>query len=235
MNKIKIIGFLALVGTVIILTECRIYNKAYSDYDRTTDFSRYRTFAWLPDRDTSNTTFNNQIIRNNTLNYFTHCMGERGLQAELDSPDVLLQLVVHSLPKQLTITSAVYQGSPAGGRYNPYYYPHPNNFYYHSPFFYSNTRYVTERYDYAESTITLNVFDRRLNRLVWTGSARGDLYDPAYMADNLHPAVYRILKSFPIKPLHREKARNHSATVKNPHRHTMSGNCNKVSDAPPVF
>lgn len=215
MNRIKIISFLALVG-LTAMAGCRAYNKVYSDYDRTVNFSRYKTFAWLPDRDTANTTFNNQIIRNNTLNYFTHCMGERGLQAEPDSPDVLLQLVVRSLPKQLTMTSAVY-GSPAGGRYNPYYYPHPNNYYYHSPFFYSRTTYVTERLDYAESTITLNVYDRRLNRLVWTGSAQGDLFDPAYMADNLHPAVFRILKNFPIKTLQRERARNHSANVQKQH------------------
>ncbi|HNE28337.1 MAG TPA: DUF4136 domain-containing protein [Saprospiraceae bacterium] len=216
MNWIKIIGFLAIAG-LTAMAGCRAYNKVYSDYDRTADFSRYKTFAWLPDRDTANTTSNNQIIRNNTLNYFTHCMGERALQAELDSPDVLLQLVVRSLPKQLTMTSAVYSGSPGGGRYNPYYYPHPNNYYYHSPFFYGNTRYVTERYDYAESTITLNVYDRRQSRLVWTGTAQGDLFDPAYMADNLHPAVYRILKKFPIKPLQREKARNHTATVQKQH------------------
>ena len=196
---------------------CRAYNKVYSDYDRTANFGRYKTFAWLPDRDTANTTFNNQIIRNNTLNYFTHCMGERALQAEPDSPDVLLQLVVRSLPKQMTMTSAVHSGSPGGGRYNPYYYPHPNNYYYHTPFFYSRTTYVTERYDYAESTITLNVYDRRMKRLVWTGTAQGDLFDPAYMADNLHPAVYRILKKFPIKPLQKEKARNHTATVQKQH------------------
>lgn len=218
MNWIKIIGFLAIAG-LTAMAGCRAYDKVYSDYDRTADFSRYKTFAWLPDRDTANTTFNNQIIRNNTLNYFTHCMGERGLRAEPDSPDVLLQLVVRSLPKQLTMTSAVHQGSPGGGRYNPYYYPHPNNYYYHTPFFYSRITYVTERYDYAESTITLNVYDRLLNRLVWTGTAQGDLFDPAYMADNLHPAVYRILKKFPIKPLQREKARNHTATVQKQHRY----------------
>lgn len=205
------------IPLILILSNCRAYDKVYSDYDRTANFGWYKTFAWLPDRDTSNTTFNNQIIRNNTLNYFTHCMGERALLAAPDSPDVLLQLVVRSLPKQMTMTSAVHQGSPGGGRYNPYYYPHPNNYYYHTPFFYSRTTYVTERYDYAESTITLNMYDRRLNRLVWTGTARGNLFDPAYMADNLHPAVYRILKKFPIKPLQREKARNHTATVQNQH------------------
>ncbi len=215
MNRIKIISFLALVG-LTAMAGCRAYNKVYSDYDRTMNFSRYKTFAWLPDRDTANTTFNNQIIRNNTLNYFTHCMGERELQAEPDSPDVLLQLVVRSLPKQLTMTSAAY-GSPAGGRYNPYYYPYPNNYYYHLPFFYSRTTYVTERFEYAESTITLNVYDRRLNRLVWTGSAEGDLYDTIYMADNLHPAVFRILKNFPIKTLQKERARNHTAKVQKKH------------------
>jgi hypothetical protein len=224
MKKIKIIGFLTLVG-LAAMAGCRAYDKVYSDHDRTADFAQYKTFAWLPDHDTANTTFNNQIIRNNTLNYFTHCMGERGLQAEPDSPDVLLQLVVRSISKQLTMTSAVY-GSPAGGAYNPYYYPHPNNYYYHSPFFYSRTAYVTERFDYAESTITLNVYDRRLNRLVWTGSAQGDLFDPAYMADNLHPAVFRILKNFPIKPLQREKSRNHTANMHNSiGHHPAKGRC----------
>lgn len=202
---------------MIILSNCTAYNKVYSDYDRTANFARYKTFAWLPDRDTANTTFNNQIIRNNTLNYFTHCMGERGLQAEPDSPDILLQLVVRSLPKQMTITSAVHQGSPYGGRHNPYYYPNPNNYFYPSPFLNGRTTYVTERYDYAESTITLNVYDHHLKRLVWTGTAKGDLYDPAFMADNLHPAVYRILKKFPIKTQLRERRRNHTATVEKQH------------------
>jgi hypothetical protein len=205
------------IPLILILSNCTAYNKVYSDYDRTTDFNRYKTFAWLLDSDTANTTFNNQIIRNNTLNYFTHCMGECGLQAEPDSPDILLQLVVRSLPQQMTITSAVHQGSNYGGRGNPYFYPNPNNYFYPSPFLSSRTTYVTERVDYAESTITLNVYDRRLNRLVWTGTAKGDLYDPAYMADNLHPAVYRILKNFPIKTQIKERRRNHTAIVEKQH------------------
>lgn len=205
------------IPLMLILSNCTAYNKVYSDYDRTANFTQYKTFAWLPDSDTANTTFNNQIIRNNTLNYFTHCMGERGLQAEPESPDVLLQLVVRSLPKQMSITSAVHQGSVYGGRGNPYYYPNPNNYFYPSPFLSARTTYVTERVDYTESTITLNVYDRRLNRLVWTGTAKGDLYDPAYMADNLHPAVYRILKNFPIKTQIKERRRNHTAIVEKQH------------------
>jgi hypothetical protein len=60
--------FLAIAG-------CGVYTNITSDYDRSIDFTKYKTFAWLPDKDTVGGEYNNQIIRNNARNYFTHCMG----------------------------------------------------------------------------------------------------------------------------------------------------------------
>ncbi|MBL8003071.1 MAG: DUF4136 domain-containing protein [Flavobacteriales bacterium] len=186
----------AVLVAVVLLEGCRLYTEVSSDYDRTADFTSYHTFAWLADKDTTSTPFNNQVIRNNTMNYFSHCMGERGLRAEVDSPDVLLELVVTSARKEVAVLSPAQYPS-----YNPYYYPFPNAYYYrgHTG---QGSHYTSGcaigKAGYNESTITLNVIDRRTNKLVWTGRAEGDLYDPVFIESNLHPAVFDILRDFPI-------------------------------------
>ena len=115
-GKIKI--FLLLIAFVL-LAGCGVYNNISSDYDRSVDFTKYKTFAWLPDKDSTNTPTNNQIIRNNTINYFSHCMGERGMKANVDSPDVLLLLVVKSEKKEYTTTSPTYYTYPSYNYSNP--------------------------------------------------------------------------------------------------------------------
>jgi hypothetical protein len=74
MRKPIIIAIAALV-----LNDCNAYNNFYSDYDKSADFSKYKTFAWLPNKaDTSNGAYNNKIIRNNIRNYFRQCTSGRG-------------------------------------------------------------------------------------------------------------------------------------------------------------
>ena len=194
---------------IILLTGCSVYNNISSDYDRSVDFTKYKTFAWLPDKDSTNTPTNNQIIRNNTINYFSHCMGAREMKANVDTPDVLLQLVVNSVKKETTVTSPVYNSYSNYYYSNPYYYPYPSSYYYRSQSFSNyynyNHGYITQKIEYTQSTITLNVIDRKENKLIWKGTAEGDLYDPSYIEDNLHPAVYDILNNYPVKPIHEHK------------------------------
>lgn len=202
---------------IIFFTGCSVYNNIYSTSDKTANFSLYKTFAWLPDKDSTNTPFNNQIIRNTTVNYFTHCMGERGMKANIDSPDVLMQLEIKSIHKEETVTTPSYlpnirpYSNYAIPYYhsNPYYYPYPNSYYYYAPYYYNyysySRTYTSQKVEYTQSTITLNIIDRKLNRLVWMGVAEGDLYDPAYIDENLHPAVYDILNDYPVKPIYEHK------------------------------
>lgn len=190
--------FLAIAG-------CGVYTKITSDYDRSVDFTKYKTFAWLPDKDTAQSEYNNQIIRNNTRNYFTHCMGERGYKISIDTPDVFLDLVITAVKKEKSVSTPGYT-YPSGWYYhNPYYYHYPSNHYYLHHYNYNYTTYVTQKVEYTEGAITLNIIDRKLNKLVWTGTAKGDLYDPSYIGDNLHPAVYDILDNYPIKPINGHK------------------------------
>jgi hypothetical protein len=197
-----------LLLIVLGLAGCDVYNNVYATSDEDTDFSKYKTYAWLPDRsDSINLPYNNEIIRNNIRNYFGKCFAERGYTLNVDSPDVLLRLSVENKKREQT---NVYYSTPY--YYRPYYYgsiyysPYPTSYYYRSTFPYPSDAYYTKT-EYIEGSITLNVLDRRQGKLVWTGTATGDIYDPSYINESIHPAVKDIMDQYPVQPLHKKGSR----------------------------
>ncbi|QEM07116.1 DUF4136 domain-containing protein [Mucilaginibacter rubeus] len=198
---------------IIMLAGCSsIYNVVSSDYDRSADFTKYKTFAWLPDKaDTANTSYNNEIIRNNIRNYFGQCISDRGYSFDAENPDVLMQLIITNAKKERVINAY-----PSSYYYSPYYY----GSYYYSPYrlgyyynYYSTFRYTypgpaypvaysaTQKQEYVNGAITLAFIDRKTGKLIWRGTAEGDIYDPSFISQDLHPAVHRILAEYPVKPL----------------------------------
>ena len=194
---------------IVMLAGCSTYSKVYSDSDKSTDFTQYKTFAWLPDKaDTANTPYNNEIIRNNIRNYYGQCMSDRGYSFDAENPDVLMQLVITNAKKEKTVPS--YSSTYY---YQPYYYG--SNYYHPYPFAYYYRNYptyvygyssllgypTTHKVEYVNGTITLNFIDHKSKKLIWTGTAEGDIYDPGMVNRDLHPAVHRILDQYPMKPL----------------------------------
>ena len=211
-------GLFAAGVFIVILNSCsqKVYKDIQSSYDKSVDFKRYKTFAWLPDKDSADAKTVFGIMRNSTVNYFTHCMGERGYKANIDSPDVLLELIIKSetkekedptLPKPYSTTTVTTHA-------NPYLHPLSNPFKYNKPFTYKYFNYPPEKQQpketYLKNSITLNVIDREQQKIVWSGSANADLSDTTYLQMNLHPAVYDILEQYPVKPFykHRNKTRD---------------------------
>jgi hypothetical protein len=230
-------AILPLTLLLLLLNGCTtLYSVLYTDQDESVDFTKYKTFAWLPHDDNENTPYHNQIIENNTKNYFAHEFMARTMTVDVNNPDILLELLVKSSDKTKTEQIPVFNNTPvqntnnpyanpynnshynpynyqpnynpyqyqATSPNNPYYSPYHNQYNYNVPVNYNtnySTGYTTRTVSYTESTITLNVIDRKQNQLVWTSVVQGDLYDPTQMSNNLHDAVHSILDSYPIKPI----------------------------------
>lgn len=198
----------ALVIISVFMGCSTTYNAVSFDYDRSVDFTKYKTFAWLPDRgDTASTPYNNEIIRNNIRNYFGQCMSDRGYTVDLENPDILMQLFITNARKERIVTYY-----PSTYYYRPYYYgsfyynPYPFTYYYRYYPSYVNNGYwsdysSTQKTEYVKGAITLNFIDKRSNKLIWTGTAEGDIYDPSMIGRDLHPAVHKILNEYPVLPL----------------------------------
>lgn len=208
--------------TFILLAfiRCEIYTDISTSADASTDFSKYKTFAWLPDQtDTTNLPYNNEVIRNNIRNYFGQSFAERGYSVNLDTPDVLLRVIIGTKKKQIEYVLSPYPWSNYYCNYyygSIYYFPYDFNYYYRYPSAYCYPYDdFTQKYEYIEGSITLNVIDRKLNKLVWSGTARGDIYDPAYYDENIHPAVEAIMKKYPVKPITKKtKIKNNESVHK---------------------
>jgi hypothetical protein len=213
---------------------CSLYSVVSTDKDETTDFIKYKTYAWLPDKDNSNNSLNNQIMRNNIKNYFSHeLIDNYSFEVNIDTPDVLMEVTVTLANKtrieEHPVTNTVpnyssnysygypYQNNPYPQNphsQNPYYTPQPNQYNYNgynnNNYNYNNnsyngyryqTTYVKEQHNYTESSVTINMIDRLRNELVWTSTAQADIYseNPEYVKSELHPAVHKMMKYFPIK------------------------------------
>lgn len=189
---------------ILILTSCSSYYYISSKKDFNTDFSIYKTFAWLPDiTDTVNLPYNNEIIMNNLKNYFGQKFSQRGCSVNLENPDLLLQIVVLNQMKDKVIVNMTRPGQYYNCKYyygSMYYNPYLNEYYYRQGDIYCYpSSYSVKQIEYLENSITLNVFDKNHNKLVWTGTARGDIYNPVYMNKHIHPAVKIIMNKYPIK------------------------------------
>ncbi len=203
MNK-----YLLTVAVMILISSCSTtYKTVYADYDKTVDFTKYKTFAWLKDvADTTNSPYNNEIIRNNIRNYYGLCLSDRGYRFDPDSPDILIQLVITNAKKQ----KVMYDYTPSS-YYRPYYYgshyytPYSYNYYFYDNAYYnfsytSGDRVSKQIIDYVNGAITLNFIDRKNKTVVWSGTAQGDIYDPSVIKKDLHPAIHRIIEQYPVKP-----------------------------------
>ena len=209
-------SFLAIIitaATCMILSSCGTYEHVYSNFDRSTDFSQYTTFAWLPDssakeiNEFANTAYDNDIVRNNAKNYIIHNLTRRGFIVSLDSPDLLVQLTLPNEKKERIVTYHAYPERYYyfhNHFYYPYYYPYYRSYTWygwnHRPFWHDDVTSVTRTY--VKGTITINIYDRAQKKLIWTGSAEGNIYDPAYVNYDVHPAIDRIMSRFPgrVKP-----------------------------------
>lgn len=204
-NKLYFFSGCILLFIVIILTSCRSYSTITSSKDLEADYSNYRTFAWLPDQiDSTNVPYNNEIIRNNIKNYFGQSFSKRGYTVNLEEPDILLKIIINNKKKEKIIVYSTFPGPYYRCKYyygSSYYFPYSSDYYYHNRSIYCYPEnFYTQKFEYYESSITLNVFDRVGNKLIWTGTARGDIYDPLYINKDIHPAVKSIMRKYPVKP-----------------------------------
>jgi len=210
----KIFSKLGLIA-IIALSGCAMLNTVYSNHDKSVDFTKYKTYAWLNSQKTqAPTPYYNDVVENNAKNYIDYHFKDRGYTVDTLNPDVLLELVLKSEKKTEEVqinnpynySDYTYYNYPYNQRYNNNLYYNDANYNHYGNYNYSrhysyNQSYSTKTRKYTQSAITINVIDRASNKMVWTGTAENDIYDSAYLKEEIHPAVVSILKQYPVKPI----------------------------------
>lgn len=183
------------LGFVFLLASCA--PAAHIEKDDTTDFSQYKTFAWLEkDKD-------GKKVNHNSKNDLTEQKVRQAVSKELEksagwketkkNPDVLLSydvLVERSVKQQ---SDPVYSRPFMRTFYNPYarrYF----NVYYPSQFMGYDNYDVPSR----EGTVTISMIDANTEKTVWQGWVTDEVDNRHMTAKEIQNSVKAIFKKFDI-------------------------------------
>jgi hypothetical protein len=176
----KIILFFA-VGLVLVLPSCSSITVSY-DYDKTANFSAYKTYAYTPE---ALSLAVGDLNRDRIIAAIDAEMAARGI-TKSDTPDALIDLLVKA-QERVTATA-----TNSGGYYGRYGYG--------GGFSTTNIDYN----QYVDGTLFINLIDKASEKMVWQGRGTKTLDEnasPEKRESNIKNAVKMIYGKFPVKPV----------------------------------
>lgn len=158
-----------------------------SDYDPQADFSGYRSWYWLPPRETGDPRIDNDLVAARIRRAIERTLSARGY-VKTSTGEGDFGVGYHGFIQAKTDVRTIdrYYGYGRGwGMYGPGY-----------------GGIATETYvdQYDEGTLIIDIVDTRSHKLVWRGSTRGRVSDdttPEERDERAQAAVDAILAEFP--------------------------------------
>ncbi len=186
MKKLLLIIFIG-----VLFASCSSV-KIKSDYDKTIDFSQYKTleyYGWAQDSDKILNRFDKERIEEAAGSEFK----KRGMEFVESGGDLVVALFIVTQDKtQVTATTTGYGGY--GGRYG--YGP---GWGYGGGMASSTTTY--NEYDYTVGTLAISVYDAKEEHLIWEGIAEGTINDnPQKREKSIPTTIAKIMATYPVKP-----------------------------------
>ena len=174
---------LLLIVTIALASACSSITTSY-DYDKTVDFTKYKTYNFTPEALKLGI---QELNRDRLLAAIDREMTARGF-TKSDNPDVLIDLLA-KLEEKRTATATTSGGGMYGyGRYG-----------YGGGFSTTTVNYD----DYTEGTLFINLVDRGTEKIVWQGRGTKTIVEnasPEKRESNINNGVAMIYTKFPIKP-----------------------------------
>ncbi|MCW3089800.1 MAG: hypothetical protein JWP81_869 [Ferruginibacter sp.] len=180
----------AIVVFAIFLTSCSV--TTHSETAAGVNFNNYQTFGWASaNGERKEDTVDNDIVDNNIKNAITTQLENKGWKETTQKPDVILDYNV-MVEKKVTRESEPVYSYP----YTHYYYSrwrHRRGYMY-----YPNDLlgYRTYNIPFKQGTLTVNMIDAKTNKLIWQGSAQGDVSSKTVSTREMQTDVTSIFKKF---------------------------------------
>jgi len=160
--------------------------KITTDFDETTDFSKYSSYeflGWQNDSDKALSEFDKKRMRD----AFHSELDARDLKKVDSDADMTISLYIVISQKTSTTAYTNYYGSSGYG------YRRGGRGWGNG---YSTTVYSES--DYLEGTLVMDVFDAENKELIWQGVATGTIKKPEKREKSIPKAVGKLMKKFPI-------------------------------------
>jgi len=163
--------------------------RVTTDFNTTTDFTRYNTFGWMENTGrTNDPRVSGDLMDQRFRRAIESELAAKGLQKMASGQPDLLVGYQALLDERVDVrTVNTYWGNTWGYRG-----------------VYAGGVAATETYasEYTYGTLIIDVFDRSRKELVWRGAGEGRVdaaRDPAERQERINEAVYQIFEAFPIR------------------------------------
>lgn len=188
---------IGLAVSVLLPTAAAMAQKVSYDYDRDTDFTRYRTYAFKesPTKETTEepTTYDNPLVQERIKEAVTAQLEGRGLRRVEEHPDVYV-ITHRTYETQKNYT--VYNPYGWGWGYGPYGYGWGSGIGWGWGPGYSDVQVR----DIVIGTLTIDLEDAATGELVWRGVGEKRVHmhsSPEHRDKRVTKAVAKIFKNFP--------------------------------------
>jgi hypothetical protein len=175
--------------TAVILFGCASGGMyTFSDYYKGTDFSPYKTYAWIPPNDSILSVEQIEGMYGKLIMSASNAeLKKKGMVLETKQPDALFKFELKVKAKiEYSQSPTVSVGVGVGG---PYYYGGVA-----VPVAGGN---ITEK-NIDEATLTIRMFDTRTGAQLWTGGVRKTVNNSADTEKNVRLALSSIFSKLPI-------------------------------------
>ena len=172
----RYLRFFLLLTVFGLITGCSTL-RVETDYDRSTDFSKFGTFDWSADDPGVQKSFFDTALRQAVNAELTAV----GLSQSSDNPDLIV--VTHvSLDEVITGATVSHWNHGGWGWYGGW------------GGMSTSTVHVNA---HDQGTLIMDLIDASNNQLVWRGIAEKEVNDPRATREQLQPIVQKLLADFP--------------------------------------
>ncbi len=179
------------VSAVLLFSGCA--GNAHIEKDKSADFSKYHTYAWIdkPETKGNKKSKRAELTETNIRNAVNEQLQKNGLRQVSSNPDVLVdyELLVERNSKQQQ--DPVYS-QPFSRSYYNRYTGRVVNVYYPSQFMGYDSYTTTVK----EGTITITLIDNRTDKTVWQGWATNELNSSRISSREIDQNVRSIFRKF---------------------------------------
>ena len=186
-----IIGFFGIGMIVFLMGSCGGI-KVSADYDKSVDFTKFKTFeyyGWAKESDQ----LINDLDKKRLEKAFDSEFNKRGLTYVESGGDLVVTLFLVIQQKTETVANST---GGYGGYYGGYYGYGPG--YGWGPSYGTTT---VSTYDYHVGTLVCDVYDKSSEKLIWEGIGSNTIKeDPKGREKRIQMAVAAIMKQYPVMP-----------------------------------
>ena len=172
---------------MLLITSCSSVSIV-TDQNKSTDFSKYKTYSFLGWQNQSDTILSAED-KGYLRDAFTKEFERRGLQRVNSGGDMQISLYI-----VLSVETAV-------SGYNDYVGSHGSYYHYHGGYATGNMNNTFKQREKEVGTLIMNVYDRESHNQIWQGIATSAVQsNPAKRERSIPTKVKNLMSYFPVKP-----------------------------------